>query len=267
MPITLKQYSDHQNAGDVASAIVVSHIVGESLNVVGLEWRSGPNLLAIGSILEWADEQSLVWGSGFIREGSRLPAAPKAILAVRGELTRAELNSQGIACDPVLGDAGVFIPDIYPRGHVQWSAGLVPHYVDLDTPFVERARAAGLRVINPLSPFAIYISELAACERIISSSLHGLIFAHAYGIPAVWVQLSDRVVGNGFKFRDYYTSVGARGNDVPMHGADDAFAYLAERCHLPPRRVDTTALRDALLSRVAALRGPEHPGGVHFRES
>ena len=103
MPITLKQYSDHQNAGDVASAIVVSHIVGESLNVVGLEWRSGPNLLAIGSILEWADEQSLVWGSGFIREGSRLPAAPKAILAVRGELTRAELNSQGIACDPVLG--------------------------------------------------------------------------------------------------------------------------------------------------------------------
>ena len=200
MPITLKQYSDHQNAGDVASAIVVSHIVGESLNVVGLEWRSGPNLLAIGSILEWADEQSLVWGSGFIREGSRLPAAPKAILAVRGELTRAELNSQGIACDPVLGDAGVFIPDIYPRGHVQWSAGLVPHYVDLDTPFVERARAAGLRVINPLSPFAIYISELAACERIISSSLHGLIFAHGYGIPAVWVQLSDRVVGNGLNF-------------------------------------------------------------------
>ena len=165
----------------------------------------------------------------------------------------------------MLGDPGVFIPDIYPREPVQCSLGLVPHYVDLDTPFAERARAAGLRIISPLLPFTSYIRELTACERIISSSLHGLIFAHAYGIPAAWVELSDQVVGGGFKFRDYYTAVGVRGNDVPKYGADDDLTYIAQNCHVPPGQIDKAALRDALLSRFhrvpwrdrlnAALRG------------
>jgi len=254
MRITLKQYMHHPNAGDAASAIVVSHITGESLNVVGVERRSGPHLLAIGSILEWMDEQSVVWGSGYIRADTPLPAVPKAVLAVRGELTWAKLNSQGVACDPIFGDPGIFIPEIYPRGQVKWSVGLVPHYVDIDAPFVGRARAAGLHVINPLSPFDHYISALTGCERIISSSLHGLIFAHAYGIPAVWVKLSDHVVGNGFKFFDYYTSVGVRAHDVPSHSADDAFPSITESCHLPLGRIDKSALRDALLGQIAILR-------------
>ena len=200
MPIYVKRFTLCENAGDVASGPVVAHVLGEPPTVVDLARRLGPNLLAIGSILTSADEQSIVWGSGFIVVGAQLAATPKAILAVRGELTRAELHKQGIACDPILGDPGVFIPDIYPRGSARWSVGLVPHYVDLDDPFVEAARAAGARIINPLSPFDTFISELGACERIISSSLHGLIFAHAYGIPAVWLEISDRVIGDGSSF-------------------------------------------------------------------
>jgi len=43
---------------------------------------------------------------------------------------------------------------------------------------------------------------------VISSSLHGLIIAHAYNIPAIWVRLGNRLYGDNIKFRDYLLSVG-----------------------------------------------------------
>jgi hypothetical protein len=49
--------------------------------------------------------------------------------------------------------------------------------------------------------------QILACEHILSSSLHGIIVAHAYGIPAVQVQFSDRIFGDGVKYHDYFLSV------------------------------------------------------------
>ena len=49
---------------------------------------------------------------------------------------------------------------------------------------------------------------MCACEVIVSSSLHGLIIADAYGIPTVWAKFGNDINGNDFKFYDYYWSLG-----------------------------------------------------------
>ena len=36
--------------------------------------------------------------------------------------------------------------------------------------------------------------------------MHGRIIAEAYRIPFEWIKLSDKVLGNGFKFEDYLSA-------------------------------------------------------------
>ncbi len=41
------------------------------------------NYLVIGSMLKWADKNTIVWGTGFISADSKLSVKPKKICAVR----------------------------------------------------------------------------------------------------------------------------------------------------------------------------------------
>ena len=60
-----------------------------------------------------------------------------------------------------------------------------------------------VRIINVSQKIDSFIKNVDQCEHIISSSLHGIITAHSLEIPSAWIYLSDKVLGHGFKFRDY----------------------------------------------------------------
>jgi hypothetical protein len=65
------------------------------------------------------------------------------------------------------------------------------------------------RLINVRDPDVLAtVRTIASCDFVVSSSLHGLIAADAFGIPNVWVRWSDRVAGGSWKFLDYFRSVG-----------------------------------------------------------
>ena len=84
--------------------------------------------------------------------------------------------------------------------------GIVPHYVD----YKHVEPVAGVPIIDVRMNWQKTIDYITNCETIVSSCLHGIIIAEAYGIPAVWVKVTDKVIGGSFKFDDYYLSTGRK---------------------------------------------------------
>lgn len=50
------------------------------------------------------------------------------------------------------------------------------------------------------------VRQIDRCEMILSTSLHGVIFAHALNIPSVWMELSEKAGSREYKFADYYSA-------------------------------------------------------------
>lgn len=136
---------------------------------------------------------------------------PKKILAVRGPKTREVLLERGIDCPEVYGDPALLLPKIYnPKIEKKYRLGIVPHYVDKNNKWLAKLDDHNeVLILNILekNPYK-FIDALLSCEKIASSSLHGIITSDAYGIPSIWLEFSKNIAGEGFKFQDYFLSVG-----------------------------------------------------------
>ncbi len=254
MTVLLKQFSDSRNVGDAFASSMVSALTGASVRAIGEARCDAPNLIAAGSIAHWADANSVLWGCGLINDWIQSPAPPRHVLAVRGRLTRDILTSRNIACGDVLGDPALLLPGFYSASPGGNAVGVVPHYVDRDSDFVRRCAAEGLCVLDVSDSPEIFIAKLTACERVISSSLHGIVIAHAYGIPAAWVEISDSVHGDGFKFFDYYSSAGIdRADVVRIDSRRESLAVMAGACAVPGVLPDRAVLREVLVAAAESL--------------
>ena len=85
---------------------------------------------------------------------------------------------------------------------------MIPHYRELDMAEYKNIAAAvpGAKMISVLSPVNEIIREIAECETVVSSSLHGLIAADALGVPNRRIRHSGKVRGGDFKYDDYYSA-------------------------------------------------------------
>lgn len=199
------------NFGDELTPPLVERLTGRRV-VWGAPDRC--ELVGAGSVIQMilkkqGANQPKVWGSGFIRaeapgeEPARLDA-----LAVRGRSTLARVDSLS-ARTIALGDPGLLAP-VLLDGPVKkrYSLGVIPHYHDVSSPAIRRMRALGpeVRVIDVAWTPAEVAREISSCDAVISSSLHGLIFSDALGVPNAHIRLGNKLKGGLYKFHDYYSA-------------------------------------------------------------
>lgn len=200
------------NFGDWIGPYLFEKMTGQNPVLFRPKWATwgGSYYSTVGSILHLIQNRdtAIVWGSGAIRPDARFPS-PKEILAVRGPLSREVCVQQGYKCPKCFGDPAVLLPeyiDLSKIGKTR-AIGIVPHYVDFEVASRILGKYQDVKVIDVKRSVEDVVTDIASCELILSSSLHGLIVAHCFGVRAAWVQFSDRIIGGGFKFRDYYSSV------------------------------------------------------------
>lgn len=202
--IPMRWWGYERNFGDLLGPWMVSRMIDRPIRWVP---KHEPHYLTIGSILGHATPASVLWGTGsFGTEASSDMAAGNRYLAVRGPLTRARLEMFKHSCPKVYGDPALLAPRFYPRSsEPTYELGVILRWS-------ERARMArfqvdGVKLINlKTDDIEGTLDEILSCKRIISTSLHGLILADAYGIPNSWL-LAETGWGKEFKFWDYLTSV------------------------------------------------------------
>ncbi len=197
------------NFGDYLSKIVVSKVLANHGYLLDEETKKANRFLAIGSILHFAKDHDVVWGSGI--NGKIDPNKHKFntldVRAVRGPLTREFLMKRGIKVPEIYGDPALLIPHIFKgrfKPNPDKPFAIVPNLHDLE---ITQANNWD-NVISPLFSWNRCIEEILKAEFVIASSLHGLIIAEAYGIPARYLRLSK--TENLFKYNDYMKGTGRK---------------------------------------------------------
>lgn len=121
---------EKENYGDLLSKYLVEKISGRRTKWYNPQkTNTGKNYMAIGSILNYANRNSFIWGSGIIDRKHFVVC--DQVLAVRGPFTRDRLLDLEINCPEIYGDPALLLPEYFkPKIKKKVRFGITPHIVD-----------------------------------------------------------------------------------------------------------------------------------------
>jgi len=223
-------YSQVLNFGDLLTPLVLSHFDIHAENYPINE----SEIVVVGSILQdlKPEYRGYILGSGLIKN-IRSSFENAQVRGIRGFLTKERL---GIKEDIVLGDPGILASALIEnRSSKAYALGVVPHYVDKNNKgikdFCAKYRDDVLIIDVQAEPKSV-IAQIDQCMYVVSSSLHGIIVADSLGIPSGWLVLSKGVIGDGFKFYDYYSNFHKK--PAPLNFSEySTLSELIKDCKLP----------------------------------
>lgn len=175
------------------------------------DFRKHNRLFAVGSILgPKVKNNDVIWGSGFISNDEILNTEVNQlnVLAVRGKKTLRKLKELNIPTHDniALGDPGLLISKFVQACEPSKEMiVIVPHYIHKDI-FDELSiiSKTAFQVVNARDDYIPIAKIISGASLVLSSSLHGIIFAHAYGIPAIRLIFEEKQLkGGSYKFEDY----------------------------------------------------------------
>ena len=213
-----------KNFGDLVTKELFKHFKCTPIHA----YDSNAQVIGAGSLLQGIPKEFKgdIIGTGLIRNDgvlNRKNFAECTINSVRGELTK---NILSLPNSVPTGDLGLIAHKLLDRqnGNKKFTIGLIPHYVDKSSQWIDlivNKFGKECLLIDVENSAHHVINEMQKCEIIISSSLHGIICADSLGIPNIWCELSDKVVGDGFKFHDYNTSINYEQNPYTTNELGD----------------------------------------------
>lgn len=223
------------NFGDLIGPLVANKLL-EQRGLTNSN-NTDKRLLTVGSILHFAQNNDTVWGSGILGHASidRYQFSNLDIRAVRGPLTRFFLQEKfSIEAPEVYGDPALLIPSLFPEIKLKalqkkrFSLTIIPHFLEFES-FKHLPN-----VVNPQSSLFKILDRIARSELVVGSSLHAIIIAEAFGVPA---QLYQSRHEHLFKYQDYYEGTG-RNEFIMANSIDEAIKLGGE----PPCIFDSKAL-------------------------
>jgi hypothetical protein len=188
------------NFGDILTPKIFDHF--------NIPWefdKKNYDTISTGSIARYANKNTDVFGSGIISTTDQIEPSAKWHFA-RGPLTREKILECGGICPEIYGDPGLLLPLFCLESKKQYDTVLVPHFYDYKK---VKELFPNYYVVDLLNDDPLITAKnITKGRSIISSSLHGIICAHAYNIPTAWVDFGCIMDGDNVKFKDYGMSVG-----------------------------------------------------------
>lgn len=207
------------NAGDIFCRDIVRHLYEtEPRNVEA----AGRRLLPIGSIASCLLPGDIICGIGAKSGDVPRPSGSGNVLrGVRGPLTLAAFRDAGHDTSDIrfVGDPGLLIRLMLDDSDAIGSGRrlFIPHYRERF--HYPRTLADGIEVIDIDQPPLTLGRHILGADIVYSSSLHGIVFAHALGRPCALV--APRTKESQFKYEDYFASVGLKWTP-PVESIDHA---------------------------------------------
>lgn len=187
-----------------------------------------------------------IWGTGFVKykeKDSKLYKNTK-FCAVRGQLSKKRIEKLiGKKLDIPMGDAGILASYLLGNEKIEkkYDVGIIAHYKEKDEQVFKKlcAKFDNSIFIDVQDTPLNVTRKISECKYIISSSLHGLIIADSLRVPNIHIVVTNNLLGDGFKFDDYYSAYGLKHNYIDMNKDDiDSLKFIDKNYKITDKMVE-----------------------------